>query len=203
MAKAPHVDRGGQLTGRPLDAYRTASEPVCTPEERALLDALGGVDGVRRQLWAAALGNDAFGLRASNAARALKRRDAAGVSYEQAWDELTGLEQCAGFPAGFIFDRLREMAEELPDAVVTEVDHAAGVVTIEAATPYDRAPDAPKSYSNAADVPDLSAVMVRHNDPFVRGHKPGPSAGPVLDGAAPAPAAVDPADAEKRRRMGL
>lgn len=176
-----------------------APAPACTPEERALLDALGGVDGVRERLWAAALGNDAFGLRASNAARALRHRDAASKAYEEAWDAL--LEVCDGFPGGFVFERLREMAAELPDAVVTEVDHAAGVITISGA--YDRAPDAPQSYHGAADSVDLSAVMVPHNDPFTRNNKPGPGAGPVLDGADPAAPAVDPADAEKRRRMGI
>lgn len=175
------------------------AEPACTPEERALLDALGGLDGVRRALWDAAMRGPALAV-AERAARALKRRDAAATAYEAAWDELCAAEQLSSFPGGFIFDRLREIASELPDAVVTEADRAAGVVTISGA--YDRAPDAPQSYSGAADMVDLSAVMVRHNDPFTRANKPGPGAGPVLDGAELAPA-VDPADAEKRRRLGL
>lgn len=180
-----------------------SAEPTCTPEERALLDALGGVDGVRRQMWTVAIAGDDFRRCVENAAHALRRRDAAAKHYEQAWDEVQGMSQAASFHGGFIFDRLREMAETLPDAVVTAVDHAEGIVTISAAVPYDRAPDAPQAYSHAADVPDLSAVMVRHNDPFVRSHKPGPSSGPVLDGGSPPVAVEDPADAEKRRRMGL
>ena len=164
-----------------------------------MLDSLGGLDGVRRALWDAAMRGPAVTV-AQQAARALKRRDAAASAYEDAWDELCATEELAGFPGGFVFERLREMAAELPDAVVTEVDHAAGVITISGA--YDRAPDAPQIYHGAADSVDLSAVMVPHNDPFTRNNKPGPGAGPVLDGADPAAPAVDPADAEKRRRMG-
>lgn len=164
-----------------------------------MLDALGGLDGVRRALWDAAMRGDARPV-VETAARALKRRDAAATAYEQAWDGVRATPALSSFPGGFVFDRLLELAADLPETDLVADPEPAGV-TISA--PYDRAPDAPQAYSHAADVPDLSAVMVRHNDPFVRSHKPGPSTGPVLDGGAPPVAVVDPADAEKRRRMGL